>query len=79
MKISVFGSGYVGLVQVVVFVEVGYDVLCMDIDWNKVECFVQGFVSIYEFGFDVLLCEGLDSGCLCFSSDVCLVVEYGWV
>ncbi|HEC0173847.1 TPA: hypothetical protein R1Q61_003674, partial [Pseudomonas aeruginosa] len=42
MKISVFGSGYVGLVQAAVLAEVGHDVLCMDIDRNKVERLAQG-------------------------------------
>lgn len=50
MKISVFGSGYVGLVQAAVLAEVGHDVLCMDIDRNKVERLAQGLASIYEPG-----------------------------
>jgi len=37
MKISVFGSGYVGLVQATVLAEVGHDVICMDVDKHKVE------------------------------------------
>lgn len=37
MKISVFGSGYVGLVQATVLAEVGHDVICMDVDKSKVE------------------------------------------
>ena len=52
MKISVFGSGYVGLVQAAVLAEVGHDVLCMDIDRNKVERLAQGLASIYEPGLD---------------------------
>ena len=59
MKISVFGSGYVGLVQAAVLAEVGHDVLCMDIDRNKVERLAQGLASIYEPGLDALLREGL--------------------
>ncbi|MFO6378381.1 3-hydroxyacyl-CoA dehydrogenase NAD-binding domain-containing protein, partial [Pseudomonas aeruginosa] len=74
MKISVFGSGYVGLVQAAVLAEVGHDVLCMDIDRNKVERLAQGLASIYEPGLDALLREGLDSGRLRFSSDARLAV-----
>lgn len=79
MKISVFGSGYVGLVQAAVLAEVGHDVLCMDIDRNKVERLAQGLASIYEPGLDALLREGLDSGRLRFSSDARLAVEHGRV
>ena len=42
MKISVFGSGYVGLVQATVLAEVGHDVICMDVDQNKVKLLQQG-------------------------------------
>ncbi|MBF2975535.1 UDP-glucose/GDP-mannose dehydrogenase family protein, partial [Pseudomonas aeruginosa] len=79
MKISVFGSGYVGLVQAAVLAEVGHDVLYMDIDRNKVERLAQGLASIYEPGLDALLREGLDSGRLRFSSDARLAVEHGRV
>ncbi|WP_312817695.1 3-hydroxyacyl-CoA dehydrogenase NAD-binding domain-containing protein, partial [Pseudomonas sp.] len=48
MKITVFGSGYVGLVQAAVLAEVGHDVVCMDVDEKKVELLCQGHVSIFE-------------------------------
>ena len=79
MKISVFGSGYVGLVQATVLAEVGHDVICMDIDHNKVELLQQGHVSIFEPGLSALVRENLDSKRLRFTSDEKLAVEHGQV
>ena len=69
MKISVFGSGYVGLVQAAVLAEVGHDVVCMDIDPQKVELLQQGHVSIFEPGLAGLVRENLDAGRLQFTTD----------
>lgn len=79
MKISVFGSGYVGLVQATVLAEVGHDVICMDIDQKKVELLQQGHVSIYEPGLSSLVRENLESKRLRFTSDEKLAVEHGQV
>ncbi|WP_055136234.1 UDP-glucose dehydrogenase family protein [Pseudomonas corrugata] len=79
MKITVFGSGYVGLVQAAVLAEVGHDVICMDIDEQKVESLRQGQVSIYEPGLAPLVREGLDAGRLHFTSDERLAVQHGQV
>src|SRR5471032_1571864 len=79
MKISVFGSGYVGLVQATVLAEVGHDVICMDIDESKVEQLRKGHVTIFEPGLANLVKEGLESGHLQFTSDVKLAIEHGEV
>lgn len=79
MKISVFGSGYVGLVQATVLAEVGHDVICMDIDQNKVELLQQGHVSIFEPGLSSLVRENLESKRLRFTSDEKLAVEHAQV
>ncbi|MCE0461025.1 MULTISPECIES: UDP-glucose dehydrogenase family protein [Pseudomonas] len=79
MRISVFGSGYVGLVQAAVLAEVGHDVICMDIDERKVESLRQGQVSIYEPGLGALVREGLEAGRLHFTSDEKLAVQHGQV
>ena len=79
MKITVFGSGYVGLVQAAVLAEVGHDVVCMDIDQKKVELLRQGHVSIFEPGLSSLVREGLDSNRLHFTSDEKLAVQHGRV
>ncbi|MBC3776326.1 UDP-glucose/GDP-mannose dehydrogenase family protein [Pseudomonas sp. SWRI99] len=79
MKITVFGSGYVGLVQAAVLAEVGHDVVCMDIDQNKVDLLRQGHVSIFEPGLASLVREGLDSKRLQFTTDEQLAVQHGRV
>ena len=79
MKISVFGSGYVGLVQATVLAEVGHDVICMDIDQKKVELLQQGHVSIFEPGLSSLVRENLESKRLRFTSDEKTAVEHGHV
>ena len=52
MKITVFGTGYVGLVQGAVLAEVGHDVLCVDVDAAKVEGLKAGRIPIYEPGLE---------------------------
>ncbi|HCS46017.1 MAG TPA: UDP-glucose 6-dehydrogenase, partial [Pseudomonas sp.] len=79
MKISVFGSGYVGLVQATVLAEVGHDVVCMDIDYEKVTALNQGQVSIFEPGLAELVKENLDNGRLRFTCEEKLAVEHGQV
>lgn len=79
MKISVFGSGYVGLVQATVLAEVGHDVVCMDIDPAKVEQLSKGHVTIYEPGLESLVRENLEAGRLHFTGDEKRAVEHGEV
>ena len=66
MKISVFGSGYVGLVSGVCFAEMGNDVHLVDVDVDKVELLKQGKSPIYEPGLDQLLQDNLAAGRLHF-------------
>src|SRR3989344_8376691 len=79
MKISVFGSGYVGLVQATVLAEVGHDVICMDVDQHKVRQLQEGHVSIFEPGLAAMVKENLESGRLSFTFDEKLAVEHGEV
>lgn len=69
MKISVFGSGYVGLVQAGVLAEVGHDVICMDIDKAKIEQLLQGQVHIYEPDLANLIRDNLGNKHLQFTCD----------
>lgn len=52
MKITLFGSGYVGLVTGACFAEVGNDVLCVDVDPRKVAMLQRGEIPVYEPGLD---------------------------
>ncbi|VVO90973.1 UDP-glucose dehydrogenase family protein [Pseudomonas fluorescens] len=79
MKISVFGSGYVGLVQAAVLAEVGHDVICMDIDEKKVALLQQGHVSIFEPGLASLVRDSLEAKRLQFTTDEKLAVQHGQV
>ncbi len=79
MKISVFGSGYVGLVQAAVLAEVGHDVLCMDIDEDKIAKLKRGQISIFEPGLAELVRDNLEAGRLRFTSDVAETAAHGRV
>ena len=62
MNLTVFGIGYVGLVQAAVLAEVGHNVLCVDIDADKVERLNQGLIPIYEPGLESLVKRKSRSG-----------------
>ena len=79
MKVTVFGIGYVGLVQGAVLAEVGHDVVCIDIDANKVERLKQGHIPIYEPGLEALVKENHDAGRLNFTTDAAAGVKHGEV
>jgi UDPglucose 6-dehydrogenase len=70
MKVTMVGTGYVGLVSGVCFAETGNDVTCLDIDLNKVELLRKGVVPIFEPGLEEMLISNRDAGRLVFTSDV---------
>jgi UDPglucose 6-dehydrogenase len=74
MKISVFGTGYVGLVSGVCFADMGNDVLCADVDSAKIAKLREGFSPIYEPGLDTLIERNLKAGRLTFTTDLAQAV-----
>lgn len=70
MRIAVIGTGYVGLVQGVMLAEFGLDVICMDVDAQKIEMLCQGKSPIYEPGLQELLQKNLASKRLKFTTDI---------
>ncbi len=79
MKVTVFGIGYVGLVQAAILAEVGHDVVCVDVDADKVEALKQGRIPIYEPGLEPLVKENFAAGRLNFTIDAALGVKHGEV
>lgn len=79
MKVTVFGIGYVGLVQAAILAEVGHEVVCVDVDSNKVEALKQGRIPIYEPGLEPLVKENYAAGRLNFTVDAALGVKHGEV
>ena len=77
MKITIFGTGYVGLVTGTCFAEVGNDVVCMDVDANKIARLNNGEIPIYEPGLEDLVRRNHKAGRLRFTTDPDEAVRHG--
>ncbi len=77
MRITIFGSGYVGLVTGACFAEVGNDVLCVDIDQKKIESLKEGRIPIHEPGLEEIVVENIKQGRLAFTTNIQEGVEFG--
>ncbi len=77
MKVTFFGIGYVGLVQAAVFANSGHDVVCVDIDKQKIENLHKGIIPIYEPGLTPMVEQNYKEGRLQFTSSVEDGVKHG--
>ena len=77
MKITVIGSGYVGLVSGACLAEVGNDVLCLDVDANKIRILNEGGIPIYEPGLEAMVKRNKEAGRLRFTTDISAAVAHG--
>jgi UDPglucose 6-dehydrogenase len=77
MKVTVFGTGYVGLVTGTCLADVGHDVLCVDIDQNKVDNLKNGIVPIFEPGLDSIVKQAVQNGLLNFTTNMDQAVNHG--
>ncbi|MCO7231103.1 MULTISPECIES: UDP-glucose/GDP-mannose dehydrogenase family protein [unclassified Cobetia] len=77
MKITVFGTGYVGLVTGTCLADVGHDVICMDVDAAKIDGLKQGEIPIFEPGLESMVLRNVEAGRLHFTTDAREAVEHG--
>lgn len=70
MRITMIGSGYVGLVSGVCFADFGHDVICVDKDVSKIEALQRGEIPIFEPGLEHLVADNVRAGRLSFTTQV---------
>jgi len=79
MRLSIVGSGYVGLVSCAGLSEVGHHVMCMDIDTNRIEKLRKGIVPIFEPGLETMLFDNAAQGRLQFTDSLERAVQHAEV
>ncbi len=76
MKLSIFGTGYVGLVTGACLAEVGHKVVCIDVDQSKIDNLNKGVLPIWEPGLDAIVERNVSEGRLQFTTDVATAVNH---
>ncbi len=79
MKITVVGTGYVGLVSGACLAEVGNDVLCLDVNPEKIRVLKEGGIPIHEPGLDQVVARNIAAGRLHFTTDIQEAVRFGTI
>ncbi|HVA68550.1 MAG TPA: UDP-glucose/GDP-mannose dehydrogenase family protein [Candidatus Binataceae bacterium] len=79
MNITVVGTGYVGLVSGTCFAESGNEVICVDIDQDRIDALRAGRVPIYEPGLEELVRRNVKEGRLSFTTDLSAAIEMSMV
>ncbi len=79
MKITVVGTGYVGLVSGTCLAEVGNDVLCLDVDPAKIKILEEGGIPIYEPGLQEMVRRNVAAGRLHFTTDIEKAIQHGTI
>ncbi|PLK48247.1 UDP-glucose/GDP-mannose dehydrogenase family protein [Uliginosibacterium sp. TH139] len=79
MKITVVGTGYVGLVSGACLAEVGNDVLCLDVNPEKIRVLKDGGIPIHEPGLDQVVARNVAAGRLHFTTDIEEAVRFGTI
>ncbi|WP_206858966.1 UDP-glucose dehydrogenase family protein [Lysobacter changpingensis] len=77
MRVTIFGTGYVGLVTGTCLADVGHDVVCVDIDQAKVEGLNRGVIPIYEPGLEPMVKANHAAGRLSFTTDAAAAIGHG--
>ncbi|MCU0805598.1 MAG: UDP-glucose/GDP-mannose dehydrogenase family protein [Burkholderiales bacterium] len=79
MKVTVIGTGYVGLVTGACLADVGNDVLCLDLDQRKIDVLNSGGIPIHEPGLDAVVARNRAAGRLRFTTDIAASVAHGQI
>ena len=79
MRVTIFGTGYVGLVTGTCLAEVGNDVVCVDVDANKIARLERGEIPIYEPGLEPMVRANHASGHLKFTTDAVTAIEHAQI
>ncbi|MBX9917440.1 MAG: UDP-glucose/GDP-mannose dehydrogenase family protein [Nitrosomonas sp.] len=76
MKLSIFGTGYVGLVTGACLADVGHKVVCIDVDQTKIDNLKKGVLPIWESGLDAIVERNVNAGRLQFTTNVATAIQH---